>query len=76
MVLCVVNMKLCQYVLIQQVFKQIGDIQNIDSFEHKWKIFDTHAIVTLGYEHILLVDSLYNMFSSNREISTSYWPFS
>jgi len=47
-VLCVVNMKLCQDVFVQQVFKQIGDIQDIDSFERTWKIFDIGAIVILG----------------------------
>jgi hypothetical protein len=40
----VVNMELCRDVLLQQVIRQIGDIQNIDSFECTWKKFDTCAI--------------------------------
>jgi hypothetical protein len=87
-VLCVVNMKLCWDILIQQVFKQIGNVQNMDSFEHRLKIFDTSAIVILGYEHTLPVHyilsltynvndmSLYNKSLGNKKISTSYWPFS
>ncbi len=54
-VLCVINMKLCQDVFVQQVLKQIGDIQDMDSFEHTWKIFGIGAIVILSYEHIFLV---------------------
>jgi len=44
-------MKLCWDVFVQQVFRQIGNIQNINSFKHTWKIFDTNAIMILGYEH-------------------------
>ncbi len=44
-------MKLYQDVFIQQVLKQIGDIQDIDFFECTWKIFDTSAIVIPSYEH-------------------------
>ncbi len=75
--------------LVQQVLRQIKDIQNIDSFECTWKIFDISAIVILGYEHILLVQitfsivtynvngmSLYNKSFGNQKISTTYWPFS
>ncbi len=50
-VLCVVNMKLCQDVIVQQVFMPIGNIQDRDSFECTWKIFDTNAIVIPNYEH-------------------------
>jgi hypothetical protein len=60
-ILCVINMKLCWDILIQQDFlKQIGDIQDIDSFKHTWKIFDTCAIMILGYEHTLLVHYILN----------------
>jgi hypothetical protein len=85
-ILCVINMKLCWDILIQQDFlKQIGDIQDIDSFKHTWKIFDICAIMILGYEHTLLVHyilsfniyvnniSLYNKSSRNWKIFTWYW---
>ncbi len=39
---------------------QIGEIQDIDSFEHTWKIFDIGAIVIPSYEHILLVHYIVN----------------
>jgi hypothetical protein len=44
-------MKLCQDVIVQQVFMPIGNIQDRDSFECTWKIFDTNAIVIPNYEH-------------------------
>ncbi len=50
-VLCVIDMKLYQDFLIQQVCRQIGDIQDIHFFECTWKIFDTSAIVIPSYEH-------------------------
>jgi hypothetical protein len=59
-VLCVINMKLCWGVIVQQVLGQIGNIQDIDSFEHTWKIFDIGAIVILGYEHALLVHYIFS----------------
>jgi hypothetical protein len=34
---------------------QIGDIEDIDSFERTWKIFDIGAIVITSYEHTLHV---------------------
>ncbi len=80
-------MKLCWDVLVQ-VLEKIGDIQDINSFECAWKIFDISAIVILGYEHTLLSIkfvvltynvsgmSLYNKSFNNQEISTSYWPSS
>ncbi len=49
-------MKLCLDVLIQQVLKQIRDIQNIqkiESFKCTWKIFNIRAIVITSYEHVL-----------------------
>jgi hypothetical protein len=55
-VLCVINMKLYRDFFVQQDFlKQIGDIQDINSFKHTWKIFDISAIAIPSYEHILLV---------------------
>jgi hypothetical protein len=59
-ILCVVNMKLCWDVFVQQIFKQIGNIQNINSFKHTWKIFDTNAIMILGYEHTLPVHYIHS----------------
>jgi hypothetical protein len=38
-----------------KVRRQIGDIQDIDSFEHAWNIFDIGAIVIPGFEHIFLI---------------------
>jgi len=52
-------MKLCWDVFIQQALKQIGDIQDIDSFECTWKIFDIGAIVIPSFEHILLVHYIF-----------------
>jgi hypothetical protein len=87
-VLCVINMKLCWDVFIQQVLRKMGNIQNIDSFEHALKISDISAIVILGYEHTFPIHyilsltynvngmSLYNKSYSNQKISTSYWPSS
>jgi hypothetical protein len=49
----IVNMELYWDVFVQQIIKQIGDIQNIDSFEYTWKKFDTCVIVILSYEHKL-----------------------
>ncbi len=37
----VVNMDLYWDVPLQQITRQIGDIQTIDSFECTWKKFDT-----------------------------------
>jgi hypothetical protein len=48
-ILCVINIKLYWDVFIQQVFKQIKDIQNINSFERTWKIFNIGAIVISSY---------------------------
>ncbi len=59
-VLCVVNMKLCWDVLVQQKLKQIEDIQNIDSFKHAWKIFDIGAIVIPSYKHIFHVHYIFS----------------
>ncbi len=42
-------MKLYWNVLVQQVFKQIGDTQDIDSFKCA---FDISAIVIPSYQHI------------------------
>jgi len=42
-------------VFIQQVIRQIGDIQNVDSFECTWKKFDICAIVIPYYEHTLSI---------------------
>jgi hypothetical protein len=61
--MCVINMKFYQGVFVQQVFRQIGDIQDIDSFEHTWKIFDTSAIVILSHEHTF---PIHYIISSNR----------
>jgi hypothetical protein len=47
-------------VLIQQVLKQIGDIQDIDSFECAWKIFNIGAIVIPSFEHILIVHYIFS----------------
>jgi hypothetical protein len=58
-VLYVINLKLCWDVLVQ-VLKKIGGIQDIDSFEHAWKIFDISVIVILGYEHILPIHYIFN----------------
>jgi hypothetical protein len=59
-VMCVVNMKLRWDVLVQQVLKQIKDIQDINSFKHTWKIFDTGAIVILGYEHTFPIHYIFS----------------
>jgi hypothetical protein len=83
-VMCVINMKLYWDVLVQQVFMQIRDIQDIDSFKLTWKIFNIGAIVITDYGHtfpsnyIFSFDnvnrvSLYNKSLGNWEISTSYW---
>ncbi len=59
-VLCVVNMKLCQAVLVRQVLKQIQDIQDIDSFKCAWKILNTNVIVILGYEHTFPIHYIFS----------------
>ncbi len=81
-------MKLCQDVLVQQVFKQIENIQDIDSFKCTWKIFDITAIMIPNYDTLSLSVtfsvltynvngmSLYNKSLGNKKISTSYWPSS
>jgi hypothetical protein len=51
-IMSLINMELCQNVLVQQVINQIGNIQNKDSFECTLQIFD---IVILGYKHIFPV---------------------
>ncbi len=61
-ILCVVNMKLCRDVFVQQILRQIGDIQDINSFKCPWKIFDIGAIVIPNFEHTLHV---HYIFSSN-----------
>jgi hypothetical protein len=84
-ILCVINLKLCWDVLVQ-VLKKIGNIQDIDSFERAWKIFDINAIViqnmnTLSMSITFLIIiynvngvSLYNKPFGNQKVSTSYWP--
>jgi hypothetical protein len=58
--MCVINMKLCWDVLIQQVLEQIKDIQDIDSFKRTWKIFDIGAIVIPSYEHTFPIHYILN----------------
>ncbi len=58
--MCVVNMKLCRDVLVQQVFKKIRNIQDINSFKCTRKIFDIGAIVIPSHEHIILVHYIIN----------------
>ncbi len=49
-------MKFYRDVLVQQVFMQIGDIQDINSFKRTWKIFNIGAIVISSYGHILPIN--------------------
>ncbi len=51
-------MKLYWDVLVQQVFMQIGDIQDIDSFKCTWKIFNIDAIVITSYGHTLPINCI------------------
>ncbi len=60
--MCHLNMKFCWDVLVQQLLKQIGDIQDINFFKHAWKIFNIGAIVIPSFEHIFPV---HYIFSSN-----------
>jgi hypothetical protein len=48
-------MKLYQDAFVQHNLGQIGVIQNINSFQRTWKIFDIGAIVVPSYEHIFLI---------------------